>query len=67
MTTAIPTIPMITAGQRYQVAGRRLHIVSVTPDDDFDVILMVRDEDGSPTTDMSATEFLARRPELIVH
>ena len=64
MTTAIPTIPMLAPGQGYQVAGRRFGIVSVTPDDDFDVILMVRYEDGS-TTDLSATEFLASKPERI--
>ena len=62
--TTVPTIPVLAAGQRYQVADRRFSIVSVTPGDDFDVFLVLRYQDGS-TADISATEFLACQPELI--
>lgn len=66
MSAIIPTIPVLAAGQCYQVAGRQFRILSVTPDDDFDVILMVQYPDG-PATDISGTEFLACQPELVVH
>lgn len=54
-------------GETYQVSGgRRLRVVSVTPDPEVeDLLLVLQDEDGGPQGFESVTEFNRRNPELV--
>lgn len=54
-------------GETYQVTGgRRLHVVSVTPDPEAeDSLLVLQDEDGGSQDLQSVTEFNRCNPELV--
>lgn len=54
-------------GETYQVAGgRRVRVVSVTPDPEvLDTLLVLQDEDGGPHGFQSVSEFARRNPELV--
>lgn len=57
----------LESGQLYQLpGGLRQRIVSVTPDDStLDPVLVLQNEGGGLQIIASATEFMAKKPELV--